>query len=200
MRRSSGSPRATSRSSASGNASSRNVSAVGAQSMTTASKAGATCPTSSSARMSSTPGTEATSCAASGSRPLSPSRSPTRRRRVVHAESIRARASICITDRSPGASVTRMGTPAVRHSPDVPRSDSPRTSVSECAGSVLTTRVRRPVRAAASADAAARVVLPTPPLPTTRSTRTRGNVVVRRRRDEVASARGARVRATRRGP
>ena len=40
----------------------------------------------------------------------------------------------------------------------------------ECAGSVETSSTRRPIRLAASAVAAAQVVLPTPPLPPKKST------------------------------
>src|SRR5512143_912864 len=50
---------------------------------------------------------------------------------------------------------------------------TPKASASECAASVERTRVRRPARAEAAAVPAAAVVLPTPPLPVKRMTRTR---------------------------
>ena len=146
----------------SGSESRRSVSAVGAQSTTTMSNAPlSTCVlTSMRLKISSSPGITVSSSAWIASVPAQfiswmkyswisrqfPSR--------------RSCASICCPHRRSAISVGNEPISASNESP------------SEWAGSVLITSVRRPARAARTAVAAATVVLPTPPLPVNRITRT----------------------------
>ena len=148
----------------SGRDSSRIVSAVGAQSTTRTSHSpdSAWVLMSPRAKTSSSPGTTASSSASMASTPAQSNTSTSQSWISPQDSSIRSWASSCWPE-SPGA-ITVGSDP----------SGTPKLSASEWAGSVEMTSVRRPASAQRSAVAAATDVLPTPPLPVKRRTRTTG--------------------------